>query len=66
MIKYKKLKQALFALSLIGSIACLVEGAELLSRHYETPSVAGAILIATGLGVMVSIGIALQKPEDNK
>ena len=64
-IKYKKVHQVLFMLSFIGSVLCLIKGTDLLSRHYESPSIAGAILITTGLGVMVSIGIVFRKNEDN-
>ena len=52
----------------MGSEMCIrdrIKGTNLLSRHYESPSIAGAILIATGLGVMVSIGIVFRKNEDN-
>jgi len=64
LIKMKRLSQVLLTLSGLGAILCVIEGISLLSRSYQTPSVAGAILLAVGLWIMAAIGLALRNTED--
>ncbi|YCM42142.1 hypothetical protein V2O64_12600 [Verrucomicrobiaceae bacterium 227] len=64
LFKMNKLSQGLLILSSVGAILCVIEGANLMGGGNQNRSVAGAILIAAGLGVMVSIGLALRNTED--
>ncbi len=61
-IKVNRLSVILLAVSIIGAVASLIEGVRFLERHNNLP-IAGAIMIAAGLGVIVSIGIALRSSE---
>ena len=64
--KINKLSQVLLCVSCVGAIMCIMEGVRLLDRGHEFLPIAGAILIATGLGVMVTIGVTLRSTESKK
>ena len=64
LLKVNKLSQAIIAASCVGAVMCIVEGVNLLDRNHETLPIAGAILIAAGLGVFVSVGLGMRSSED--